>query len=252
MKGKVILYLLTVTAVAAELEVGRNYDFYQKNGQHVLGGQLEEESDTEYRVRLQYVPKPIILNKANLEKTPVLSKIQPVGTLIGNKPLQTDFIIHASGGYSYLTFGPLNSIFKTGYMFGAGADWLIFREPVYRIQSISVTGSFTFYQNSPRKIQLVSLQAGPKFLIWKFPAIDAAIFGSVLAGLSLASLTGYTFTSNYTTFSATGILHFEKRIRPVIIGIGLYANYLADSSLAFVSTGVSLSVLYPLGNVNAF
>lgn len=252
MKAIALLCLLTAAAVAAELEVGKNYDFYQKNGQHVLGGQLEVESDSEYQVRLPYLPKPIILSKANLEKPPVLSRVQQADTRMGKETIQADFIVHASGGYSYPIFGPLNSIFTSGYMLGAGADWLFFRDPVFRIQSISMAASFILYQNSPRKIQLVSLQVGPKFLIWKFPAIDTAILGSALVGISIASLTGYTFTSNYPTFSATGILHFEKRIQPVIIGIGLHVNYLADSSLAFVSTGVSLSVLYPLGSANAF
>lgn len=246
------MYMLTAGAAAAQLEVGKNYDFYQKNGQNVLGGQLEEESETEYQVRLKYVPKPIILQKANLEKPPVLSKIQEPKSASAKKGIYPDFIVHVSGGYSYATFGQLNSIFKSGYQFGAGIDWLLFRDPLFRIQSLSLAGSFLLYQNSPRKIQLVSVEAGPKFLIWKIPAIDAAVLGTAMAGMSFASLTGYTFTSSYATFSATGILQFEKRVKPVIIGMNLSVNYLGDSSVTFVSTGVGLSVLYPLGSANAF
>lgn len=252
MSRRVFIFMFTASSIAAQLEVGKNYDFYQTNGQNVLGGMLEEESETEYQVRLKYVSKPIILSKANLERPPVLSKVQEPRVGRVKKGAYPDFIVNVTGGYAYATFGQLNSIFKSGFQFGAGADWLIFREPFLRVQSLSLAGSFTLYQDSPRKIQLIAIQAGPKFLIWKIPVIDAAVLGSALAGMSYANLTGYTFTSTYTAFSAAGILHFEKRIKPVIIGLNLYVNYLADSSITFVSTGVGLSVLYPLGGANAF
>lgn len=252
MKKKLLVFMLTAGVATAQLEIGKNYDFYQKNGQNVLGGRLEEESETEYQVRLKYMPKAIVLSKANLEKRPILSKIQESTQTLPKTTLSPGFIVNLTGGYSYLTLGSLNSIFKSGYQFGGGVDWLFLREPVLRIQSLSLAASYALYANSPRKIQLVSVHAGPKFLIWKIPAIDSAIFASALAGMSFANLTGYTFTASYATFSATGILHFEKRFKPVIVGLGVYANYLGDSGVTFVSTGVSLSVLYPLGEAQAF
>ena len=102
------------------------------------------------------------------------------------------------------------------------------------------------YQQTPRRIQLLSGHIGPKFLLWSHEAWGATVCASPLAGISYASLKGYTFASDYVTFSAMAVISLEKRLGPVFLAAQLHANYLFDSSLNFASTGISMSVLYPL------
>lgn len=251
MKKLLFLSIIYAGSIGA-LEIGKNYDFYQKNGQNVLGAELMAESDTELQVRLKYLPKPLVLLKANLVKQPALAKVQETKSGEKKKFLYPDFIVHASGRYNYAVFGPLNSIFTTGFEVGGGVDWLFKREPFFRVQSLSLHSGFALYQNSPRKIQLISVELGPKFLLWSIPKIDSAFFMSTLAGVSFVNLTGYTFASSYSTFSATGIIHFEKRIKMLVVGFNFYANYLGDSGLTFSSTGAGISILYPLGSAKPF
>jgi len=250
MKQSLIFLMLFSNAYA--LEVGKHYDFFQKNGQNVLGAELMAETETEYQVRIKYLPKPLVLAKANLLSQPAVSKVQPPKETERKRFLYPDFIIHASGRYNYAVFGQLNSIFQSGFEAGAGVDWLFKREPFFRVQSVSLHSGFSLYQNSPRKIQLISTEIGPKFFLWGFPKIDAALFASTLAGISFAQLTGYTFTASYATFTATGIVHFEKRIKMLVFGLNIYVNYIGDSGLSFASTGAGFSVLYPLGSAKAF
>lgn len=229
----------------AALEIGNNYDFYEKSGQNVLGAELISESETHYVVKLKYVPKPITIHRSALTRPPELSKNQP------QRPapavaLTKDFVLHASGGFSYATFGPLSAIFQNGFQAYAGADWLLFRPPLWRLHALTAIAGAAVFEQAPRRIQLLSGFLGPKFLLWRFDAWGAAVFGSTLAGASYASLKGYTFTSDYVTFSAMAVLSLEKRLGPVYLAAQLHANYLFDSSLDFASTGISMSVLYPL------
>lgn len=241
-----LLLLFLAGASLGALEVGKNYDFYEKSGQNLLGAELISESEEHYVVKLKYVPKPITIHSSVLVRPPELSKIQPKAQ---PEPLvlTKDFVLHASGGFTYTTFGPLSTLFRRGYQAYVGADWLPFKTPIWRIHAMTALAGFGLYQNSPRRIQLVTGLIGPKFLLWRHDAWGAAVFASPLAGVSYASLKGYTFSSDYYTFTAMVALSFEKRLGPINAGIQLYANYLFDSSLNFASTGISMSVLYPLG-----
>jgi hypothetical protein len=242
---KLLMVFVWSVAAAYALEPGKHYDFLQKNGQNVLGAELVAESATEYTVRLKYVPKPIKLNKENLAEAPTLSKVQPTAAV--KLKLRGDFVVHGAAGFSYLTLGPLGKIFRTGYEARIGIDWQLFDKPVYRLRAVSAIATFASYLAAPRRIQLGSAFIGPKFLIWRFEALDAALFASPLIGISYADLKGYTFTSSYATLSAMGIISFEKRWKNLAFAAQLFANSLFDSSLNFASSGISLAVQYPLG-----
>ncbi len=247
-----VLPLLTALPLGA-LEIGKNYDFYAKSGQNLLGAELISESDGHYVVKLKYVPKPITIHASALARAPELSKVQPKADPEPAKVFFTnDFVLHASGGYSYTTFGALAGIFTQGYHAHAGTDWLPFNTTVWRMRALTALVGVSVYQQSPRSIQLLSGYLGPKFLVWSHEAWGAAVFASPLAGISRASLKGYTFTSDYTTFSAMAVISFEKRLGPILAALQLHANYLFDSSLDFASTGISMSVLYPLAGAKPF
>lgn len=233
------------------LEPGKNYDFYQKNGQNVLGAELISETDAEYIVRLKYVPKPLKITRTNLVEAPALSKTQPVPREPALK-ITRDFVLNTSFGFSYLTIGGLASTFRSGYEARIGADWILFDKPLYRLRAVSVLSTFSRFANGARRIQLVSGYAGPKLLIWRFDTIDAAIFVSPLAGISYADLKGYTFTASYATFAAMGLISFEKRWRNFAIAAQFYLNSLFDSTLNFESSGVSIAAQYPLGSAAPF
>lgn len=246
-----LLLLFWAGAPLGALEVGKNYDFYEKSGQNLLGAELISESEEYYVVKLKYVPKPITIHSSVLARPPELSKIQPK---VPPEPLilTKNFVLHASGGFTYTTFGPLSARFRSGYQAFAGADWLLFKRPIWRIHALTALAGFGVYQQTPRRIQLVTGLIGLKFLVWRHEAWGMAVFASPLAGLSYANLKGYTFTSDYYTFTTMAALSFEKRLGPINVGLQLYANYLFDSSLNFASTGISLSVLYPLAGVKPF
>ncbi|MBX3720859.1 MAG: hypothetical protein KF713_03405 [Turneriella sp.] len=250
MKRILPLFLGAVTALSA-LEPGKNYDFFQKNGQNVLGAELIAENETEYTVRLKYVPKPIKITRANLTEIPLLSRTQPPAREPALQ-IRRDVVLNTSLGFAYMTIGGLSGIFRTGFEARIGADWLLFEKPFYRLRALSVLSTFSRYQSSTRRIQLISGYAGPKFLLWRFETIDAAFFASTLAGISYADLRGYTFTSSYATFAAMGLLSFEKRWKSIAFAAQLYVNSLFDSTLNFESTGVSVAAQYPLGGAAPF
>lgn len=245
------LLLCLAAGQLSALEVGKNYDFYEKSGQNLLGAELISESEGHYVVKLKYVPKPITIQNSALARPPELSKNQP-------KPPEPvvmftkDFVLHASGGFSYSTFGPLSATFRNGFQAYGGVDWLMFKTPLWRLSALTALAGVAIYQQSPRRIQLISGYLGPKFLLWNSNAWGMAIFASPLAGISYASLKGYTFTSDYYTFSAMAVVSFEKRLGPVVAAAQLHANYLFDSSLDFASTGIGVSVLYPLAGAKPF
>lgn len=246
-----LLWIFSLPIVA--LEIGKNYDFHQKSGQNILGAELISEAEGHYVVKLKYVPKPITLHESALLRPPELSKMQPKAPApIQPLGLTKDFVLHASGGFTYTTFGPLSPVFKSGFQAYAGADWLMFKYPFFRMRALTALAGFSLFQQTPRRIQLVSGLIGPKFLLWSSEAWGAAIFASPLAGVSYASLKGYTFSSDYFSFAAMAVLSFEKRLGKFSIGAQLYANYLFDSSLDFASTGMSLSVQYPLSDAKPF
>lgn len=246
------IVLLTISAASlCALEPGKNYDFYQKNGQNVLGAELLSETDAEFTVRLKYVPKPLKIAKGNLVESPTLSKTQPIPREPGLK-ITRDFVLNTSFGFSYLTIGGLSGTFRSGYEARIGADWLLFDKPLYRLRAVSLLSTFSRFANGARRIQLVSGYVGPKFLLWRFEAIDAAIFASPLAGVSYADLRGYTFTASYATFSAMGLVSFEKRWKNFALAAQFYINSLFDSTLNFESTGVSIAAQYPLGGAAPF
>jgi hypothetical protein len=250
MKRALLVCTLSFTGAYA-LEPGKHYDFLQKNGQNVLGAELIAETDTEYVVRLKYVPKPIKLTKQNLSENPLLSKIHPPPAE-PKLQLRTNFVLNTSVGFSYLTMGQLSSIFRTGYEARIGADWQLLDKPFYRLRAISVLTTFARYQSIPRRIQLMSAYTGPKILVWRFESIDAALFASPLIGISYANLTGYTFASDYATLAAVGIVSFEKHWNRFGFAAQVFVNSLFDSSLNFESTGISLAAQYLLGNAAPF
>lgn len=241
------IFLLTgFLMAAAPLEKGQSYNFYQKNGQNVLNAELLDESATEYTVKLHYLPKPLKLPKNNLARSPepiiVSPPVEP-----SRWRMQKEFRLHAQVGYSAFTFGPLKEIFPAGLQASAGGDWLLFSEPFWRIQAVTVLSSFSLYAQSPRRVQLMSLQAGPKFLLFSWSAPGIIFSGSPLVGMSYASLKGYTFNANYAVFSAQLLLQAEKKLGRVWLAAQVFTNYLFDQSLNFTSTGFSLSVQYPIG-----
>lgn len=92
-----------------------------------------------------------------------------------------------------------------------------------------------------------TLLAGPQFLIYEWKEPQVIFTGSTLAGAANAALTGYTFSADYTVFSAMGILRAERSFGPVTVGLQLVLNYLFDQSLNFSSSGLGLGVQYATG-----
>lgn len=233
------------------LENGRAYDFMQKNGQNVLAAELLEENETTYTVRLAYLKKPILIEKTNLATPPTLSAKQPPRKFSFPK-MYPHFSLHLSLGMAYPTFGPIAYIFKNGFDFRAGADWLPFEKTFFAVRALSFYTSYSLYLNSPRRIELISGFLGPKFFLYRWETLDATLSFSSLAGLSNTRLKGYTFEENYFSFTALGIVQMEKRFGSTSLALQLYINYLFDTSLPFVTTGLSVAVYYPLVNAPSF
>ncbi len=244
MKRQVIALLITAQALAA---AGEHYDFYQKNGQNVLGAEIVEETATDYTVRLAYVPTPIKILKSSLVREPALSAVQP--HLPAKQPeslLQYEFRLQAAAGYAFLNTGQVATIFGQGYRVTVGTDWLLFREPIWRIHAISVTLGFSRFQETPRYIQIAELQLGPKFFLYHWPLINVSFYGSPMLGLAHVNLKGYTFASEYMNLTGAVALQAERRFGPVIAVLQLNTNYLFDQSQLFTATTLSLAAAYPI------
>jgi len=251
MRVGLCIFLLAAHALAA-LEVGKNYDFYQKNGQNLLGATLIAETPNEVTVKLAYLPKPIVLKKTNLDRAPELSKRQADTQTSFTQKLQKNFSINASVGASLLSFGQLNQIFNRGLNATLGGDWLLFKEPQWGMNALSLLTAYNYYPQSGRRVQMFSAYLGPKFVIAHFKSIDAALTLSPLFGASYADLKGYTFAAQYLSFSAVALVSFEKRFNALVFAAQIFTNYLFDNSLNFYSTGINIAVHYPLGNARNF
>jgi hypothetical protein len=234
---------LSATLAAAE---SAHYDFYQKNGQNVLGAEIVSESATEYLVRLSYVPTPIKIQKANLARQPALSAVQPQITKKPSQLLQPNFALQAFAGYAFFNAGQVASIFGQGYRAGVGTDWLLFREPFWRICAITANVTFSRFQNSPRYIQTIDLQIGPKLLIYKWSPYGVTFYLTPTVGLAQVNLQGYTFESGYTNVVGGAVLAAEKHLGPIALALQLNTNSLFDKSQIFTATAFSLAAAYPL------
>ncbi|MBS0619089.1 MAG: hypothetical protein JSR44_12930 [Spirochaetes bacterium] len=248
-----IFVLLVVAESLAALEIGKNYDFYQKNGQNLLGATVIAETPIEVTVKLSYLPKPIALKKANFEREPELSSRQAdAQTSAFTQKLQKEFSINASLGASLFGFGQLGQLFNRGLNATLGGDWLLFKEPQWGMNALSLVTAYNYYPQSGRHVQMFSAYMGPKFIIAHFKSIDAALTLSPLFGASYADLKGYTFTAQYLSFSAVALVAFEKRFNTLVLAAQIFTNYLFDKSLNFYSTGINLAVHYPLGNARSY
>lgn len=241
-----VFFLLAMTSIAAaELVAGKRYDFYQDNGQNLLGAELLEESEGEYTVKLSYLPKPLRIAKQNLLRPPQLSQGQETGT--GTRfRWGREVRLNAQIGYSAITGGVLHDIFPSGYHGAMGADWHLFVPPRFGVRALSVLGSFSYYETSPRSVRQFSLLAGPQFLLFEWKQPQIIFTGSLLAGTASVTLRGYTFASEYTVFAAMGVVRAEKSFGPVAVGLQLVLNYLFDQSLDFFSSGLGASVQYAI------
>ncbi|AFM12866.1 hypothetical protein [Turneriella parva] len=237
------MFALTGAVIAAE---GAHYDFYQKNGQNVLGAEIVAESETEYTVRLSYVPTPIKILKSSLKGEPVLSAIQPKPPEATQPFLQREFTLHASAGYAFFNSGQVATIFGQGYRGAFGTDWLLFREPLWRIQAITATFALSRFQNSTRYIQIADLQLGPKFIFYHWPLTGVSFFATPTVGIAQVNLKGYTFDSAYTNLTGALALQAEKRLGPVVAVLQLHTNSLFDQSQVFTATTLSLAAAYPI------
>lgn len=248
MKRLLFTVLLTAMATAVfALEPGKHYDFYQSNGQNVLGAELIAETDTEYTVKLKYVPKPIIIHRNSLAKPVELSKIQPVPKPVEPRyKLQPDFVFFAHAGYAYLTFGQLNTIFRNGMQAQAGADWIPLTPRFWHLHALTLSAGFATFSDAARRLQFVSLTTGPRLVLYHFEKYGIAAYASPLAGLAFTSLRGYTFSADYTVFTAIAAISLEKSFGRLTAGVQLNLNYLFDSSVSFSSTGINASVAYRL------
>jgi hypothetical protein len=252
-QGGLLCGLFLISQAVLALEPGKNYDFFQKNGQNVLGAELVSESETGYTVRLKYVPKLITLARANLLRHPELSVVQAEAPPQKKSLVfQPNFALHGSLGFSYLTFGPIAYIFRTGYEARLGGDWQFFREPFYRVRALTFVSTLANYQASPRRMRLISAHLGPKILAWDIPKYQAAVFVSALIGVTYADLLGYTFQSQYATLSTRFVFSLEKRWEKIALAFEFYGNSLFDRDLIFSSTGVSLAARYGLWQASPF
>lgn len=237
--------LLATSLAAADLVTGKRYDFYQENGQNLLGAELLEESASHYTVKLSYLPKPLRIAKQNLLRPPQLSQGQ-------DEPSASRFQwgreirLNAQFGYTAFTGGVLHDIFPSGFHGAVGADWHLFIPPRFGVRALSLLGVFSQYENSPRSVRQLGVMAGPQFYLFEWRPQQIVFTGSALAGAASVALKGYTFTSEYTVFSAMAQLRAEKSFGPVTVGLTLMLNYLFDQSLGFFSSGLGLSVQYAL------
>lgn len=74
--GKYLLAVLFCLAAAGQifaLQTGKKYNFRFKDGQHLRNAILLEETETTYRVRLEYISDEKILDKKDLKELPVLA-----------------------------------------------------------------------------------------------------------------------------------------------------------------------------------
>lgn len=246
MKRSLLLLLLASAVAAAPLVPGKHYDFYQDNGQNLLHAELLGETETEFEVKLTYLPRPLKIAKRNLLRPPQLSageEIEPrSGKLFWGRTLR----LGARFGYAALTTGPLAGIFPAGLQTSLGAEWLLFAEPWLGIRAVSLVGSFVSHTQDSRSIRQYAVQAGPVFALgaWKSAGIDFSLHP--LFGVSKTSLTGYTFTADYYVFSGQLLVQAERRVGPVVVGLQIFSNYLFDQSLAFTASGISVGAQYPL------
>ncbi len=248
MKAFAVFFLIAclTSLAAAPLVTGKRYNFYQDNGQNLLGAELLEESDSHYTVKLAYVPKPLRIAKQNLLKPPQLSEVQPAAAATAFR-WGREVRFNAQFNYTAITGGELHDIFPAGVHAAVGADWHIFVPPRFGLRALSVLGVFSQYSTTPRSIRQYALLAGPQFLIYEWKEPHVIFTASALAGAANAALTGYTFSAEYTVFSAMGILRAERSFGPVTVGLQLVLNYLFDQSLNFSSSGLGLGVQYAIG-----
>lgn len=242
MKKVLAGFLFASLPISAALEPGMRYDFYQKNGQHVLNAELLAESESDYTVKLRYVSKPIKISKTNLAKKPQLTQGQHLSSAVENALLRQT--VYA--GYS-MVLGPLNHIFGSGLYAGLGLDWYLFRRPVLGVQALSVQTNFAYYQNSPRFIGQFSLHVGAQFRLYRWQRANIILNLTPLVGASFIRLNGYTFNSEYFVPSGIVALEVRKHFHRISVGVMLYSNYLFDQTLFFSATGMGVSAQYPIG-----
>ncbi|MCX7633409.1 MAG: hypothetical protein N2Z22_08775, partial [Turneriella sp.] len=58
---------------------------------------------------------------------------------------------------------------------------------------------------------------------------------------------GYTFYAEYATLSAAATFAAERRFARVWLGLAIFANYLYDPIVPFISSGIAVWAMYPLG-----
>ena len=241
----VLVFCCLSSVAAAELVKGKRYDFYQENGQNLLGAELLEESESSYIVKLSYLPKPLSIAKQNLLRPPQLSQGQAAETAPAFR-WGRELRLNAQLGYTAITGGVLHDIFPSGYHGAIGADWHLFTAPRFGIRAVSVLGVFSQYETTPRSIRQLSLVAGPQFFLFEWKQPQIIFTGSALAGAASVALEGYTFSSDYTVFAAMALVRAERSFGAVTVGLQLMLNYLFDQSLNFTSSGLGLSVQYAL------
>jgi len=220
------------------LEVGEKYNFARKDGQNLKNATLLAEDKTSYTIKLQYMQKPLVIQKKQLAHEPILvPKAIP-------KKSPHKFALHTTGGASVLTVGPLSNIFKTGLYFTLGMDWSMWEKPAMKIQSITVIATYSQFSNDARKIQEWGALMGPRFLIATLPSSGITFSVTPLFGASQFTLTGYTFSSAYWT--PTAIIRFttEKKMGPFEIGIQIFSASILDKSVFFLTFGANLSLMY--------
>ncbi len=237
--------LLLSSVAAAELVKGQRYDFYQDNGQNLLGAELVQESETDYAVRLSYLPKPLRIARKNLLRPPQLSQTQNEQSM---PPFRwgRELRLNAQLGYTAITGGALHDIFPVGYHAATGADWHLFDRPRFGIRALSLLGMFSQYETAPRSVRQFTLLAGPQFLLLEWKQTQIIFTGSALTGAAAVTLKGYTFSAEYTVLAAMGLVRAERSFGRVTIGLQAMLNYLFDQSLNFTSSGLGLSVQYTL------
>ncbi len=229
---------------AADIQAGKHYDFFQKNGQNVLGAEVLAETPVDYTIRLAYVPTPIKILKANLIERPKLSATQP--HVSRGVELRRDFVLYGAVAYGAFNSGTVASIFRSGYRISAGADWLPLQKPFWRIHAVTATVAFSRFAESPRYIQIVDLHVGPRFFLGQWNYLGTGFYASPLVGLAYVNLHGYTFDSSYLNLTTLAALQAERRLGPVSIIVQVTANSLFDKSQVFTSTALGLAVSYPL------
>lgn len=238
MKRLFIFCTFLATHAIFSLERGEKYDFYQKNGQNLLHAELVEETNVGYKVKLSYLPTPLFIEKKDLVKAPVKFESPRIFQF-------RELRVTLDLGASYLTFGPLQSLFPVGLHGAVGAEWFIFARSFFRIEAIQTTAAFSFYTKDTRHIQSYSFASGPKIAIYTFSGSEIHLSAIPQVGASLLLLHGHTFDTNYLAFSSMMALRAEKKLDRVWLAAQLFANYIFDPRVGFASTGIALSVEYP-------